>query len=69
VPLARKTAGALSGWLGGRFSPSGAGNVRIEPDLDAVAALQPERDALWARLSGAGFLTDDERRRMAGVGA
>jgi len=64
VPLARKTAGALSGWLGGRFA-----GVRIEPDLDAVPALQPERDALWARLSGAGFLTDEERRRMAGVGA
>lgn len=64
VPLARKTAGALSGWLGGRFE-----NVRIEPDLDAVAALQPERDALWARLSNAAFLTDEERRRMAGVGA
>ncbi|ADL00548.1 phage portal protein [Brevundimonas subvibrioides] len=64
VPLARKTAGALGGWLGGRFA-----DVRIEPDLDAVPALQPERDALWARLSGAGFLTDEERRRMAGVGA
>ncbi|WP_309645691.1 phage portal protein [Phenylobacterium sp.] len=64
VPLAKKTAGALTGWLGGRFA-----GVRIEPDLDAVPALQPERDALWARLSGAGFLTDEERRRMAGVGA
>ena len=64
VPLARKTAGALSGWLGGRFD-----GLRIEPDLDAVAALQPERDALWARLAGASFLTDEERRRMAGVGA
>jgi len=63
IPLARKAAGALTGWLGGRF-----GDVRIEADLDAVPALQPERDALWARLSGAGFLTDEERRRMAGVG-
>jgi phage portal protein BeeE len=33
-----------------------------------VPALQPERDALWARLNAAGFLTDEERRRMAGVG-
>ena len=64
MPLARKTAGALNGWLGGRFD-----GLRIEPDLDAVAALQPERDALWARLAGASFLTDEERRRMAGVGA
>ena len=64
VPLARKTAGALTGWLGGRFE-----GVRVEADLDAVPALQPERDALWARLSAASFLTDEERRRMAGVGA
>ena len=64
IPLARKTAGALTGWLGGRFE-----GIRVEPDLDAVPALQPERDALWARLSTASFLTDEERRRMAGVGA
>ena len=64
IPLARKTAGALTGWLGGRF-----GGIRVEPDLDAVPALQPERDALWARLAAASFLTDEERRRMAGVGA
>ncbi len=63
VPLARKTAGALSGWVGGRFE-----GIRIETDLDAVPALQPERDALWARLNAASFLTDEERRRMAGVG-
>ncbi|WP_428150268.1 phage portal protein [Brevundimonas sp.] len=63
IPLARKMAGALSGWLGGRFE-----GVRIEADLDAVPALQPERDALWARLNAASFLTDEERRRMAGVG-
>lgn len=64
VPLVRKTAGALTGWLGGRFE-----GVEITPDLEAVPALQPERDALWARLNTASFLTDEERRRMAGVGA
>ena len=64
IPLAKKAAGALTGWLGGRFD-----GIRIEVDLDAVPALQPERDALWERLSAASFLTDDERRRMAGVGA
>ena len=62
VPLVRKTAGALSGWLGQRY-----GDLRIEPDLETVPALQAERDALWARLGAASFLTDEERRRMAGV--
>lgn len=63
APLARKAAGALTGWLGARFQ-----SVRIEADLEAVPALQPEREALWARLNAASFLTDAERRRMAGVG-
>ena len=63
APLARKTAAALTGWLGGRFP-----GARIEADLDGVPALQPERDALWARLEAASFLTIEERRRMAGVG-
>jgi HK97 family phage portal protein len=62
VPLVRKTAGALTGWLAPRF-----GDVRIEADLETVPALQGERDALWARLETASFLTDEERRRMAGV--
>ncbi len=63
APLVRKTANALTGWLGSRFA-----GTRIEPDLDGVPALQTERDALWARLDAATFLTDEERRRMAGVG-
>ncbi|QDH74907.1 phage portal protein [Brevundimonas sp. M20] len=62
APLVRKTAAALTSWLGGRFH-----DVKIEPDLDAVPALQPEREALWARLEAATFLTDEERRRMAGL--
>ena len=62
VPLVKKAAGAMTGWLGGRFE-----GCRIEADLDAVPALQVERDALWARLDGASFLTEQERRRMAGI--
>lgn len=69
VPLVRKTAAALTGWLAGRFDTTGASSLRIEADLDGLPALQPERDALWARLNAATFLTDEERRRMAGVGA
>ena len=64
IPLVRKAAGAMTGWLGERFA-----RCEIRADLDAVSALQPERDALWARLEAASFLTDEERRRMAGLGA
>jgi HK97 family phage portal protein len=62
IPLVKKTAGALTGWLAPKF-----GDVHIEADLDTVPALQAERDALWTRLGAASFLTDEERRRMAGV--
>lgn len=64
IPLVKKASGAMTGWLGSRFV-----GCRIEPDLDAIPALQVERDALWARLEAATFLTPEERRRMAGLGA
>ena len=63
VPLTERLARALTGWLGAQFT-----NVRIGCDLDAVPALAPEREALWARLEAATFLTPEERRQMAGLG-
>ena len=63
VPLTERLARALTGWLGAPFA-----NVRIGCDLDAVPALAPEREALWARLEAATFLTPEERRQMAGLG-
>ena len=63
VPLTERLARALTGWLGDGFP-----DVRIGCDLDAVPALAPEREALWARLEAATFLTPQERRRMAGLG-
>ena len=44
-----------------------AAQLSVAQLIEAVPALQPERDALWARLEAASFLTDAERRRMAGV--
>jgi HK97 family phage portal protein len=62
VPLAEKGARALTGWLGPRFP-----GCRVAVDWDAVPALSAEREALWARLEAATFLTVEERRRMAGL--
>jgi HK97 family phage portal protein len=62
IPLAAKAAGAITVWLGERFP-----GCEVRADLEAVPALQPERDALWARLEAASFLTVEERRRMAGA--
>ena len=62
IPLVVRVAEELSGWLGPAF-----GGVRIVPDFDAVEALAEDRAALWERVGGAGFLTDEEKRRMLGV--
>ena len=67
VPLATRAARALTGWLAPRFA-EGAG-LKIVCDFDQVPALAFERESLWARLDAATFLTPDERRRMAGLGA
>jgi hypothetical protein len=48
--------------------PQGA-ELLLKPDLDQVEALNPERDALWTRLEGVSFLTEDEKRAAAGYAA
>jgi HK97 family phage portal protein len=61
LPLVKKTAAALTNWLGGKF-----GGARIECDLAGVEALAAERDAEWMRVTRADFLTDDEKRHALG---
>ena len=61
LPLMQRLARALSGWL----APAYGGELRLAPDLDAVEALSPEREALWARMERASFLSDDEKRAAA----
>ncbi len=63
VPLVRRVADDLGFWLGDAF-----GGVRLVPDFDGVEALAEDRAALWARIGSAGFLSDDEKRAMLGVG-
>ena len=48
----------LSGWWPG---------LRIEPDLDGVAALSDERAALWERVAGADFLSAEEEKALLGL--
>ncbi|QKV18637.1 phage portal protein [Oricola thermophila] len=61
LPLVARTADAFARWLGG-------GALRLSPDADAIAGLSAERDALWARLERASFLTEDEKREAVGYG-
>jgi phage portal protein BeeE len=41
-------------------------NLRLTYDLDQVEALAPDRDALWARVNTASFLTNEEKREAVG---
>ena len=63
VPLVKRTSEALAQWLAPAF-----GEVRLDPDLDAIEALATERESLWRRVSGAEFLTEDEKREAVGYG-
>jgi HK97 family phage portal protein len=81
LPLVNRTARALSSWLAPAFAESSfalgdsasrrrpPSALELRPDLDQIEALAPERDALWKRLEGASFITEDEKRAAAGYGA
>ncbi|MBK0327002.1 phage portal protein [Rhodobacteraceae bacterium F11138] len=65
VPLATRVASALGDWLA-QFSGE---ELELKPDLDQVPALSSERDAQWARVSSADFLTNSEKRAFLGLPA
>jgi HK97 family phage portal protein len=62
LPLVNKAARAITCWLGARMS----GGVVAE--LNGVPAFQADLAEKWARIDAAGFLTVDEKRKLAGVG-
>ena len=64
VPLVRRVTDDLSFWL----APGFGGKVTLEPDFDGVEGLAEDQASRWARIGGAGFLTDEEKRRLLGVG-
>ncbi|MCK0196357.1 phage portal protein [Ancylobacter sp. 6x-1] len=66
LPMARRLGAALAGWLAPAY---GTTRLRLDPDLDAIEALADERDSLWQRVSGADFLSDEEKRLAVGYGA
>ncbi|CAN7186479.1 phage portal protein [Devosia sp. LjRoot3] len=63
VPLVVRVSQELSQWLGPAFE-----GAEVVPDFDEVEALAEDRTALWARVGGAEFLSDAEKREMVGVG-
>lgn len=63
LPLVAKVAGAVACWIG----ESVGRRLCLEPDLDQVPALGPEREARWKRVTEADFLDDDEKRALLGL--
>lgn len=63
VPLVVRVSQELSQWLGPAFE-----GAEVVPNFDGVEALAEDRAALWARVGGANFLSDAEKREMVGVG-
>jgi HK97 family phage portal protein len=62
VPLLMRIAASFSVW----FSEVYRDRLSLRPDLDQVPGLAGERDALWARVGAADFLTDEEKRQAVG---
>ena len=62
LPLIARTAKELSAWLGPVFGEE----LRLWFDADQIEGLSGERDALWARVGAAAFLSDDEKREAVG---
>jgi hypothetical protein len=64
LPLVVRMSKAFSAWL----APAYGGGIVLRPDLDQVEGLSGEREALWARINAATFLTLDEKRAAVGYG-
>jgi HK97 family phage portal protein len=64
LPLMEKILGGISVALGAWWP-----GLRLEVDLDRVTALSEDRERLWAQVSGADFLSREEKREMLGFGA
>ena len=65
LPLVGRTLRELTAFLAPGFGAA----LRLWYDADAIEGLSAERDALWARVGQAGFLSDEEKRQAVGYGA
>ena len=63
IPLVSKTARGMEKWLRAFYGD----DLCLVPQLDKVSALSDERAQLWQRLGAAAFISDEERRQMAGL--
>jgi HK97 family phage portal protein len=64
VPILARLAAEFTATL----TPFFGDGLCLSHDLDRVDGLSSERDSLWARISSASFLSDDEKREALGYG-
>lgn len=64
LPLLASVTDALNNWLVPMFDT----NLSLSLDQDAIPILAEKRDAYWDRISKADFLSDDEKRKLLGLG-
>lgn len=62
IPALQHVADALNSWL----SPMFGAHLEIRYDADTIPAVSAKRDAMWARVASADFLSDDEKRKLLG---
>jgi HK97 family phage portal protein len=63
LPLAARVLAAVSAFLSQHLGEV----VELKPDLDNIPALAGERDAAWARVAAADFLSANEKRAVLGL--
>ncbi|MBN9565970.1 MAG: phage portal protein [Alphaproteobacteria bacterium] len=64
LPILDHFLAEMSIWFEGYYD----GNVTIRPDLDSVPALGLKRDVYWQKIASAGFLSEDDKRKLLGFG-
>lgn len=62
LPLAGKILASIAEGLAPWFP-----DAKLTVDLDRVPALAEDREKLWSQVSGADFLSEDEKREMLGL--
>ena len=62
LPLAGKILASIAEGLTPWFP-----DAKLAVDLDRVPALAEDREKLWSQVSGADFLSEDEKREMLGL--
>jgi HK97 family phage portal protein len=63
LPLLTSITDALNNWLVPMFDT----HLSLSLDQDAIPVLADKRDAYWARISAADFLSADEKRKLLGI--